>query len=166
MASYAELDINQKINYKATVQAWLRYSVRDFQGELDRKVYGLRISKRGIQRSSLGKSYRFGSKAGRTNQLRRAWWQNLVGDGERAQFSFMMYGRYLDMGVGKGTSHTDRLVHRQLRIGSPGRQRRAWYSKRKSYEIKRLREILAEKNIHLLLDTVETGLSLTVKLNL
>lgn len=168
MATYAELNINQKIQAKAAIQAWAKYSVIQFQDQLDKKVYGLRTSKRGVQRSSLGSRYKFGTGRSRTNTLRKSWWQNIqLGGGvDRVIIEFMMYGRFLDMGVGKGTTHTDRLVAKKLRIGSAGRTRKAWYSKRKTYEIKRLREILTEQNIHLMLDTIESALSISVHLNL
>ncbi|GAB2571668.1 hypothetical protein [Spirosoma areae] len=165
--TYAELDINQKIQTKAAIRAWLTYSIQHFQADLDKKVYGLRTTKKGVQRSSLG-NYRFGTKKSRTNALRRTWYQS-VSEGagiDKVMIQFLLYGRFLDMGVGRGTSHTDRLVARQLKIGQVGRTRKPWYSKRKSYEIKRLREILAEQNIHLMLDSLETALSLSVHLNL
>lgn len=168
MASYSDLTINQKIQAKAAIQAWAKYSIIHFKEQLDKKVYGLRTSRKGIQRSSLGASYKFGTGRSRTNLLRRSWWQNIQEGAsvERVMIQFLMYGRFVDMGVGRGTTHTDRLVARQLRIGSPGRTRKPWYSKRKSYEIKRLREILADQNIQLMLDSVETALNLSVHLNL
>lgn len=165
--NYAELDINQKIQTKAALQAWAKYSVDHFRTELDRKVYGVRSSKKGVQRSFLG-SYTFGSKHPRTNQLRKSWWQNVnVGGGvDRVMIEFMLYGRFIDMGVGRGTTHTGRIVNRQLKLGRSPRTRKLWYSKRKGYEIHRLREILAAQNIHLLLDSLETALNISVHLNL
>lgn len=162
---YEDLNINQKINTKAALAAWAKYSVEHFQAELDKKVYGLRTSqKQRIQRSSLGNSYRFGSRKGRTNNLRRTWWQ--MATGERVVINFLLYGRFLDMGVGRGTTHTDRLTARQLGLGRVGRTRRNWYSKRKGYEIKRLNEILAQQNIHLLVDSLENALTLSVNLTI
>lgn len=168
MASYQDLDINQKIQTKAAIQAWAKYSVLHFQEQLDKKVYGLRTSKKGVQRSALGTGYKFGSGRSRTNTLRKSWWQNvqLGGGVDRVMIQFMLYGRYLEMGVGRGITHTDRLVAKQLRIGSTGRRRVPWYSKRKTYEIKRLREILTEQNIHLMLESIESALSISVHLNL
>lgn len=167
--TYEQLDINQKINTKAALQAWTKYSVQHFQAELDKKVYGFRSSgKKNIQRSSLGAGYRFGSRKGRTNQLRRSWWENVqVGSGtDRVMIQFLQYGRFLDMGVGRGTSHTDRQVNRLLGLGRTPRTRRAWYSKRKGYEIKRLREILADQNIHLRVDSIENIMSFTAYHNM
>lgn len=166
--TYAELDINQKIQTKAALQAWVKYSVEHFQADLNRKVYGLRTARKsGVQRSSLA-GYRFGSGKSRTNQLRRAWWQNVsVGGGtDRVMIQFMLYGRFLEMGVGRGTSHTDRLVARQLKLGAVGRKKKPWYSKRKGYEIKRLREILAAQNINLMVDSIENALNIKIHLDL
>jgi len=167
MASYDQLDINQKINTKAALQAWAKYSVQNFQKELDKKVYGLRTTKRGVQRSSLV-GYRYGSGRSRTNNLRKAWWQNVqAGSGtDRVMIEFLMYGRFVDMGVGRGVTHTSRVVNRQLRLGRSGRTRKTWYSKTKGHEIHRLREILAEQNIHMLLDSIENALNISVSLNL
>lgn len=168
--TYEQLDINQKIQTKAALREWLRYSVEHFQADLDKKVYGLRSNRNGTQRSSLGRNYRFGTRRStRTNNLRRTWYQNLAEGGsgvDRVMIQFLLYGRFLDMGVGKGTSHTDRIVNRTLKLGASPRTRKPWYSKRKTYEVKRLREILAEKNIHLMLDSLENALSIGVHLNL
>lgn len=166
--NYADLDINQKIQTKAALQAWVKYSVEHFQTELDKKVYGLRSAKKsGVQRSSLA-GYTFGSRKARTNSLRKSWWNNVsVGGGvDKVMIEFLLYGRFIDMGVGRGTTHTGRLVNRQLKLGRSPRQRKLWYSKRKGYEIHRLREILAQQNIHLLLDSLENALNISVHLNL
>lgn len=161
--TYNDLSINDRINLKATLQAWATYAVLDFQKELDAKVYGLRSSKKqGVQRSSLGPRYTFGRGARgtqRSNALRQAWWKQA--SGQRVVIEFLQYGRYLDMGVGRGTTHTDRVVGRILREGSgEGRPRKAWYSKRKSYEVKRLREILAEQHVRVPLDMIENALTI------
>lgn len=166
--NYDSLDINQKINLKATLQLWAKYAVQHFQDELNKKVYGLRASKKGVQRSSLGKGYKFGSGKSRTNALRQTWFQtvNAGGGQERVTLQFLLYGRFLDMGVGRGASHTDKLVARQLKHGKVGRTRKAWYSKRKAYEVKRLSEILAERSLHVPLDMIENALNMAVKMNL
>ncbi|RYC69740.1 hypothetical protein [Spirosoma sordidisoli] len=153
--TYNELDINQKINYKAAVSAWAEYAVEHFQTSLDKKVYRVRNTKKGRRQGNKNAS----------GALRRTWYQNVASSGERVVMQFLQYGRYLDMGVGRGTTHTDRLVNRQLRLGATGRVRKAWYSKRKGYEIKRLREILAAQNINVGLDLIENALNITVAIN-
>ena len=168
--TYEQLDINAKINTKAALLAWTKYSVQHFQAEIDKKVYGrlgTRTTKKGVQSSKLASNYGYGRAARRTNQLRRSWWENVqVGGGtDRVMIQFLQYGRYLDMGVGRGTSHNERLANKQLRLGNT-RTRKAWYAKRKGYEIKRLREILAAQNVHLLLDSIENTLSLSVQVTI
>ncbi|KAB7728119.1 hypothetical protein F5984_20450 [Rudanella paleaurantiibacter] len=163
--NYADLDINSKINYKAILSEWSAYAEQHWKEDLDAKVYGLRSARKsGVQRSLLGAGYKFGSGRSRTNTLRRAWWRRTTG--ERAVFEFMLYGRFLDMGVGRGTTHTDRIVARQLREGSPGRQRRPWFSKRKAYEVKRLREILAKYHVDIPVDAIENAMTIALNLNL
>jgi hypothetical protein len=166
--NYDNLDIHQKINLKATLQLWAKYAVQHFQEEQDKKIYGLRANKKGVQRSSLGAGYRFGSGKSRTNALRRTWFQNVNAGGgqDRVTLKFLLYGRFLDMGVGRGASHTDKIVARQLKHGRTGRTRKPWYSKRKAYEIKRLSEILAQRSLHVPLDLIENALNIAVKINL
>ena len=169
--TYDSLDINQKLNLKAALREWATYAIQHFQTEIDKKVYGnlgQRTNKKGIQRTQLSASYRFGAGAKRTRALRRTWYQNVQegSDVNRVMIQFLQYGRYLDMGVGRGVSHTDRVVARQLKLGSTGRTRKPWYSKRKAYETHRLREILAQKNLTIALDTIESAMNIAVTLNL
>ncbi|UHG93422.1 hypothetical protein [Spirosoma oryzicola] len=167
MNNYDSLSINEKINLKDILRQWATYTVQHFGQELDKKVYGLRTNKSGVQRSSLS-GYRFGSGKSRTNQLRRTWYQNIAeGAGvDRVMIQFLLYGRFLDMGVGRGTTHTRRVVDRQLKQGRSTRIKKAWYSKRKSYEIHQLNELLAQRNISLAFNTVETALNISVHLDL
>ncbi len=156
--TYAELDINQKINVKAALQAWATYSVEHFQAELDKKVYGVKTTKSG---------YKYARVKQVLGNLRKSWWHTVqAGSGvDRVMIEFLLYGRFVDMGVGRGTSHTSRVVNRQLKLGRSPRVRKPWYSKRKSYEIKRLREILAEQNINLMVDSIESALNIRLNLN-
>jgi hypothetical protein len=163
--TYQELDINARINLKSALRAWAGWSVKHFQGDLDKKLYGFlgtRTTKRGIQRSVLSSRYRFGAK--RTRALKQNWWQQA--QTERVVLQFLQYGRFLDMGVGRGTTHTDRLVSRQLREGAGGRVRVPWYSKRKSYEVKRLREDLARLHVNVPVESLENALSMSLQLKL
>lgn len=151
MAAYNELDINSKINLKAALRSWAAYSVDHFGDELDKKVYRTRLRK--------GSTPRSGNLRSRSN-----WWTS-VGSVDRVMIQFLQYGRYVDMGVGRGVSDTDRKVTRLLREGSPGRRRKPWYSKRKSYEIKRLREVLAKMHVTIPVDAIENALSFSVNLS-
>ncbi|CCH01629.1 hypothetical protein FAES_3622 [Fibrella aestuarina BUZ 2] len=166
MNSYQDLDINERINFKAALAAWSRYAVAHFGESLDKNLYGLRTARKsGVQRSVLGAGYRFGrGRPARTNALKQRWWQ--APGANNVVLEFLLYGRFVDMGVGRGTSHTDRLVSRQLREGRAGRTAKRWYAKRKAYEVKRLREILADMTIRVPLDLVENALTLTLNRSL
>ncbi|WP_234733220.1 hypothetical protein [Tellurirhabdus bombi] len=157
---YNSLDINEKINTKAVLSAWAKYSVDHFKEELQEHVYGRRMRK--------------GNR--RSGQLKRTWYQAASDD--RVVMNFLLYGRFLDMGVGfvkakgrkkvKGltVTHTDRIVARQLKEGRTGRTRRPWYSKRKTYEVKRLREELARLHVTIPLEALENTLSIRVNVPL
>lgn len=157
--TYDELSIHEKLNLKAALREWATYAVAHFGQELDKKVYGVRTNRAGYQYSRIKRV---------SGRLRRTWYQNVTDSGgvDRVMIQFLQYGRFLDMGVGQGVTHTSRIVNRQLRLGSTGRSRKPWYAKRKGYETHRLRELLAEKNINLAMGTIESVLNLTVALNL
>lgn len=159
---------------KQILAAWAGITVQRFQEEIDAKVYaraGLRITRRGVQSSRLGAHYSFGAARRRTSNLRNMW-QETVQAGtnglDRIQIAFMLYGRFVDMGVGKGVdSHLARYARNRRNGETVSRQPRRWYSKRKGYETHRLRELLASYYINIPLDLVEnaldeTNLSLTV----
>ncbi len=148
--TYADLDINQKIEFKQVLDAWSRVAVDRFGQSLDRRVYRVRTTRTGTRATNKNA----------TGNLKQNWWRTATESGVVLQF--LQYGRFVDMGVGKGTRHTDRLVNRQLREGGTGRKRRAWYAKTKTHEIKKLREIMANLGVDLPLNFVESALNLTV----
>ncbi|MGY0037626.1 hypothetical protein [Pedobacter sp. NJ-S-72] len=60
------------------------------------------------------------------------------GDVEAVIFKFLKYGRFDDMGVGKGVSLNDRVLNRKFdkyrntsgkTVGSLGRKKKPWYTK-------------------------------------
>lgn len=61
------------------------------------------------------------------------------GDIDKITFAFVFYGRFVDMGVGKGVPIS--------LVGTPGikRKPRKWYSPMFSSQVKALSEILAQK---------------------
>lgn len=176
--TYEELDINQRINLKGAIQDWTRYSVQHFQESIDKVLITERTNKRtGVGSTRLSRGYRFGMggerndrSAGhqRTGNLRNHWWQNVSGgeNAPRVVMEFLMYGRYIDMGVGRGADIADHITNRRLRLGSPGRTPRRWYAKRKGYELHRLREILAERYVSVPVDLLENALTLSLPIPL
>ena len=169
ITNYRDFDINQRINLKGLVSAWLRITEERFQGELNQKLYGSRTSKKGVQRSLLG-NYRFGRKRGRTNQLRTNWRNNMPGSGGGvmgAHISFLLYGRFVDMGVGKGVDSALSQYQRNKRNGEEqSRKPVRWYSKRKGYETHRLRELLTRYYVDVPMDLLENALTTQVALTL
>ncbi|MFD1143048.1 hypothetical protein ACFQ4C_18115 [Larkinella insperata] len=160
--NYSDLDINAKINLKAALRAWAKYSVDHFQDELDKKVYRSKVLTR--KKGGRDSKGRFTSAPPRrSGALRKSWWTSVQGD--RVTLLFLQYGRYVDMGVGKGVSHTDRVVSRLIRDDAPGRRRKPWYSKRKGYEIRRLREILTQMHVSIPVDAIENALTFSVNLS-
>lgn len=150
--NYNELNLHERINLKQTLREWASYATQHFQQNLDKQLYNKRSRK----------------PTRRSGELRRTWYQNVqAGQGiDRVMIRFLMYGRFLDMGVGRGSSHTDRVVNRQLRLGRMARKRVGWYAKQKGYETHRLREILAKNHMSTAVALLENALTLTVPINL
>lgn len=68
---------------------------------------------------------------------------------ERIEFTFKLYGRFVDMGVGAGVRYDDvKILSTDRRIEGRGagnyRRPRKWYSKPFAYEIKRLNELISK----------------------
>ena len=64
---------------------------------------------------------------------------------ERVEFSFNYYGKFVDMGVGKGVKLDQVKDQRGDGSGNKYRRKKPWYSKTMYAEIIKLREILAKK---------------------
>lgn len=66
----------------------------------------------------------------------------------RGSLKFNFYGRFVDMGVGKGVTLTERQSGRAIssdRRGLSGRRRpKVWFSKQYAYERQRLTEIMSQ----------------------
>ena len=63
---------------------------------------------------------------------------NAAGDMQKVEFAFNYYGKFVDMGVGKGVPVGD--------TGSGNtRKSKKWYSPSFTHQVKRLAEIMAEK---------------------
>ena len=64
---------------------------------------------------------------------------------ERVEFVFNYYGKFVDMGVGKGVSIGDVKSQRGENVGSRYRRPKRWYSKELYSQTLKLQEILAKK---------------------
>lgn len=163
---YKDLDINARINLKATLRAFEKYAVKDWRKDLDKKLY------------------RYGRSAGgnklkkpRTNTLKKEWESSMIGNVTGVsilRFKFPIYGRFIDMGVGKGTSFEERRTWRSKRLGerqvihdrTSSRRPVRWYSKRKGYNQHRLSEVLVKRYGLGMVQFVENQLTFTVGINL
>ena len=92
-------------------------------------------------------------KIGETNNLHDSFVRDVIGaangDLFKIDFAFKYYGKFVDMGVGKGTKISgvkESKTSRRLEGRMLGNRRRAkkWYSKTFHAETMRLREILVE----------------------
>lgn len=152
--NYKDLDINDRINLKGTYEQFLKITVDRFKAELDRKVY----------RSRSGNEKQ-------TGELRKAWKTKLSmgsGGNDKLTIDFPMYGRFIDMGVGRGVNMNAALLRKRYSIHKPDVPRKPikWYSRRKTAEEKKLAEILAEKYGIGLVKLAESLLSNTVTIPL
>lgn len=123
--------LNDRINVRGEVDAWAKYAIERFKKELKKK----KIGKSGELERSFSKAL----------QLRD-------GDVEAVMIAFNMYGRFRDMGVGRGLSAYERFTNRanQAAAKSYGakvdyvhRGAKRWFNKPKMSQIYKLGEILA-----------------------
>jgi hypothetical protein len=124
-----QTSLHDRINFRGTVDAWARYAVRDWQRELDAKL----------------------SKPANSNSLRNGIKYSLMFKGDElvnVHFQFPYYGRFVDMGVGKGVKIGDvgeLKISRRLSGKQTGnrRKRKPWLNKKLAFNQHRLAEIMA-----------------------
>lgn len=155
--NYTDLDLNQRINLKGTYEQYLKISIEKFRKEQDKKLYKTR---------NRGKR-----KLTRTRDLYNSFGRELRMSSsglDVLKIDFNMYGRFIDMGVGRGVNTNAALLRKRYGIHKPDVPRKPikWYSKRKTSEEKRLSEILVQRYGMGLIQMAETLLSNTVTLNL
>lgn len=163
---YKDLDINQRINLKATLKAFEKYAVKDWQADLQKKLYR-------YTRTAAGNPI----KTPRTRDLYTLWNTSIISTVSglnTIRFQFPLYGRFLDMGVGKGTSQIERRTWRRKRIdtrqvlsdATSTRRPVRWYSKRKGYNQHRLAELMVKRYGLGMAQFVENQLTFNVNINL
>ena len=115
------------------VNDWARYTINAFQRQLKKKKIGVS--------GALFRSF--------IHQL-----EARGGDVDAVMISFAMYGRFRDMGVGRGLKAYERKTNKANLIGAKrygadvsyvGRQPKRWYPKLKTAESIRLQELLIER---------------------
>ena len=141
-------NLHQKINLRGMLEAFLDIAIESFQESLDKKKV-------------LGNDILY-------NSFKKALFYT-GGNISKAQLTFLAYGRMVDMGVGKGVTWSTQKYARSYWAkrtkDRPARKRKPWYSKTKSHQVIRLREILAEQYGIGLLAEVENAISQSVILN-
>ena len=97
-------------------------------------------------------------KAVKSSQLWQSFVKNVIsqanGDVIKIEFAFRYYGKFIDMGVGKGVPFggvKENATSRRLEGKMLGNRRkpRKWYSKTLAHEVKRLAEIMEIEYGHL-----------------
>jgi hypothetical protein len=148
---YKNLDINGKINLKGLMEAWSDITIERFQKQQDKKIYARR---RSSKKRKLRRSY----------QLRNDWrsriYKNQKGGGiSGLMLSFSLYGRFDDLGVGKGVDAAEALYRKTRKNGDKlTRKPSRWYSREKGYQVHRMRELLQKYYVNVTLDSLEDAL--------
>ncbi|HMT28923.1 MAG TPA: hypothetical protein PKD91_06570 [Bacteroidia bacterium] len=109
-------------------------------------------------------------KIGVTKSLFNSFITNILsssgGNISRVEIQFLFYGRYIDMGVGRGfpiggrrtNKDFDRFRSKDGRLKQMGRKPKKWYSKTRAYEVGQLTRLLAEQYGMQTAKSVETAL--------
>ncbi|MFE2861629.1 hypothetical protein [Sphingobacterium multivorum] len=128
-----QAQLHERIQVRGIISGWLNLFITKLRRELRLK----NISATGaLERGIVGQMLRNGL------------------DISEVLTKFAMYGRFVDMGVGKGVKAYERHTNRENRIGAERygarvgyqpRRAKKWLNRRKMAEVYRLREILAEK---------------------
>jgi hypothetical protein len=107
------MNINDKINIKGSIEFWQKYTIKDW--------------KKNIQKMRIGHS----------GALVNSFLSNLVmksgGNEYKINFSFLYYGKFVDMGVGKGVPMGRKDTKRKPK---------KWYARALTYNINKLTLIL------------------------
>jgi hypothetical protein len=116
--------------------------------------------------------------AGQTQDLFNSFKKQLTksgGDVDAVIFKFLKYGRFVDMGVGKGVSLGKRTINRQMevykdyrgkKVNQLKRKRKPFYSKTFYREVAILAKIYREQIGDKTIQTLESALSGQITLNI
>ncbi len=122
--------INDGINLRGTLEAWQNFTVKDWQ----KSIQKLQVM--------------------HTNELFNSFQKNIArqanGDIQKLIFIYKYYGKFPDMGVGRGIKIGDIAENRTVKSltgkkTNKGRRAKKWYNKPFYSNLQRLSEILAEK---------------------
>lgn len=128
-----ERQLHERIQMRGLISGWLNLFIDKLRRELQLKNV---VATGALSRSIAGQLLQSG------------------GSISEVMVKFSMYGRFQDMGVGRGLKAYERRTNNQNRIGAERygarvhyqpRRPKKWLNRRKMAEVYRLREILAEK---------------------
>jgi hypothetical protein len=124
-----------KLSEREIARAWAQITIKRWRKKIDRLKIGQHSS------GELFRSFQFRVLA------------SAGGDVQKIEFAFRYYGKFVDMGVGRGKNLGDQPMSRSMRILSGkllGMKRvpKKWYSKTFYAETQKLIEILQEEYGH------------------
>ncbi|PJJ59450.1 hypothetical protein [Hymenobacter chitinivorans] len=112
-----------------------------------------------------------------TGALLASFKKQVIGSADgrlQLQLSYALYGKFVDMGVGRGMGQGvrkaddgyDRIRTSRGRLKRHERKARKWYSKELAYQTKRLAELMSELHGTILISAVTDALPETTHINL
>ena len=149
----AQNTLFERINIRGYVDGWARVTIELWKKQLRKKRIGI------------------------TKELENSFQKELKLKGtELAEvvIKFKMYGRFLDMGVGKGISANERGSNRQnrnasraygARVSFSSRRDKRWLNKIKTAQSYRLSELLAQRSSETVIQDFNNTNNVTVQIN-
>ena len=156
--NYTDLTLNERINMKGTYEHFIRIAMERFQKAQMKTIYN-RVTYKIYKRREGNDRW----VNPHTKDLYNSFTGNVImkEGGDTIKIGFLLYGRFVDAGVGKETGTNLSLYRKRYGGKRSGvkRVRKRWYSKTKAHEQKRLAELLAKYELKGMVQLVETALN-------
>ncbi|MNK47600.1 hypothetical protein D3C87_664120 [compost metagenome] len=149
----ASLSLFEKINIRGYVEGWAKMTIEIWKKELRKKKIGI-------------------SRELEASFSEKVW--SRASDVLNTQLKFSNYGRYVDMGVGKGLKAYERGTNRQnyndqkrygLKLGASRRKAKRWLNKIRTHQIYRLSELLSKKASQQIISDFATTQNIKIDFN-
>lgn len=136
-------ELHDKINMRGLIDDWARIAIDRYKKEIAKKNIGV------------------------SGALSRSFQKEITvsgGDVKAVYIRFLMYGRFRDMGVGRGLKAYERKINKEFLIAAKTyganveyvrRQPKRWFNKPKMAQIYKLREILAKELDHAVVTNIQ-----------
>lgn len=162
MAAF-DSNVNLQIKNEQVIKDWTNYAIQAFYNSIIKKRVGYVENGRfrGVRNGELWNSFE--------KELRGSG-----GNVNAVIIKFAKYGRFVDMGAGRGYTLGEQVLNRRFdvyrntegrMVGRHGRQRKAWYSKTYRHQVLRLSELYEEIFGRRLATEIENSLSGSINLN-